>query len=137
MTNLETLSAKELKGMARDLEISGWWNMKKVELINAINNHDGQVKLIVPEAPEKEEVIEDVVTSENTEVVSEVSETKKRKNQKRMLEYNGKTQTLTAWAKELGIRHQTLYNRIVMKGWDVEKAFGKEVHANAEEIETE
>jgi hypothetical protein len=53
-----------------------------------------------------------------------------RKNQKRLIEYNGKTQTLTAWAKELGIRHQTLYNRIVMKGMDVAEAFEKDVKKN-------
>lgn len=42
-----------------------------------------------------------------------------------LIEYNGKAQTLTQWAKELNKPAQTLYYRIKMKGWDIEKAFTK------------
>lgn len=52
-------------------------------------------------------------------------ETAKRSKNSNMIEYNGKTQNLTQWAKELGKPVQTLYYRIKMKGWDIEKAFTK------------
>ena len=132
MANLETLTLKELRTLAKEKEIKGWWNMKKTELIETLNEEPEIVQI----APEEVEPESDVNTLDEEENVSEA----KRKNQKRMIEYDGKTQTLTAWAKELGIRHQTLYNRIVMKGWDIEKAFEKpakkEVSVDAETVET-
>lgn len=39
------------------------------------------------------------------------------------IEYNGKAQNICAWAKELGVSANTLYSRIYILGWDVEKAF--------------
>lgn len=36
--------------------------------------------------------------------------------------YKGRTQTLSQWAKELGVRRQSLYGRI-KGGWSVERAF--------------
>ena len=37
--------------------------------------------------------------------------------------YNGKTQTLKDWSKELGIKNTTLHSRIHYYGWSIEKAF--------------
>lgn len=102
MRDLEKMKLAELRQMAKELGVKGWWNLNKVKAIQAIQDAT--------------EVVE--------EVQEEVQEAPKKK-QKRLITYNGKTQTLTAWARELGIRHQTLYNRIVMKGWDVERAFAK------------
>lgn len=134
---MENLNVKTLRSMARDLGITGYSNMKKADLIAAIEECKKDVDVIVPDEPEVEVVEENV----DTLIVEESApEEPKKHNQKRLIEYNGKTQTLTAWAKELGIRHQTLYNRIVMKGWDVDRAFEKpakkEVNVNAEELET-
>ena len=53
------------------------------------------------------------------------AETAKRSKNSNMIEYNGRSQSLTKWAKELGMPVQTLYYRIKMKGWDIEKAFTK------------
>lgn len=38
------------------------------------------------------------------------------------LTYNGKTQTMAEWAKELGLPSSTLHNRIRVNGWSVERA---------------
>ncbi len=40
-----------------------------------------------------------------------------------LLEFNGKSQNICAWAKELGISANTLYGRIYKMGWSVERAF--------------
>ena len=133
MRNLNELKLTELRETAKDLGVKGWWNMKKTDLIKAIEEAE-----IVPDEPE---IVEDIPVKVEEEIVPEVvqddEEPIHKKNKKRLIEYKGKTQTLTAWAKELGIRHQTLYNRIVMKGWDVDKAFEapvkKGVKADVEE----
>ena len=39
------------------------------------------------------------------------------------LEYDGRSQNICAWAKELGISANTLYGRIYRMGWSIEKAF--------------
>lgn len=38
------------------------------------------------------------------------------------IEYNGKTQTIAEWAKEVGIPYNTLHDRILKHGWSIEKA---------------
>ncbi len=40
----------------------------------------------------------------------------------RLLTFNGKTQNITQWANNLGIRSGLLYSRIDKLGWDIEKA---------------
>lgn len=42
-----------------------------------------------------------------------------------LIEYNGKTQTLTEWSQELGINRSTLSGRINRYGWTTERAFSK------------
>lgn len=42
-----------------------------------------------------------------------------------LIEFNGKSQNIVAWGKELGISANTLYGRIYKLGWSVEKAFTK------------
>ena len=141
---MKNMTAKELKNMARDLGVKGWWDMNKSQLLEAIEKIVDSGPEVVSDAPEDVSVEADVNTLPDEEnasetIVDDQEQHHKKKNQKRLIEYNGKTQTLTAWAKELGIRHQTLYNRIVMKGWDVEKAFEapakKGVKINAEKVE--
>lgn len=42
-----------------------------------------------------------------------------------LIEWNGKSQNICAWAKELGKSPNTLYGRIYRLGWSVDKAFTK------------
>lgn len=131
MTNLENATVKELREIAKENNIKGAWNMTKAALIEALVEEADEV------APEEVKAEPNVNTLTDEKDVSEDEPAHVRKNQKRLIEYNGKVQTLNAWAKELGIRHQTLYNRIVMKGWEIDRAFEaptkKEVTANVEE----
>lgn len=45
-----------------------------------------------------------------------------------LIEYNGKTQTLEDWSKELGIKRPTLQHRYV-RGWSIERMMTEPVHA--------
>lgn len=40
-----------------------------------------------------------------------------------LIEFDGKSQNICAWGKELGISANTLYGRIYKMGWSVERAF--------------
>ena len=42
-----------------------------------------------------------------------------------LIDYKGRTQTLSQWAKELGVPMKNLHHRIQGLGWDVERAFTK------------
>ena len=138
------MKVNEIKNIARAMGIKGWWDMKKAQLIEAIENHqqtepsiedepiveetieehaEEHVEEVISEAPETLEVVTNKTNRENEENVSETTQSAHRKNEKHLIEYNGKTQTLTAWAKELGIIHQTLSYRIVMKGMEPSETF--------------
>lgn len=45
-----------------------------------------------------------------------------RRAKERLIAYNGKVQSMTAWERELGFPRSTLDNRINKLGWTVEKA---------------
>lgn len=58
--------------------------------------------------------IEDALTKDKCE--------KGERCDNRFLTYNGKTQTMTQWARELGMNRKTLSYRIDKCGWSIEKA---------------
>lgn len=41
----------------------------------------------------------------------------------RVYTYEGRTQTITEWSRDLGVTFITLYNRLVVKGWTPARAF--------------
>lgn len=45
----------------------------------------------------------------------------------RMITYNGKTQTMSQWADELGINYRTLKSRINQMKWSIDKAFNEPI----------
>lgn len=44
--------------------------------------------------------------------------------------YKGKTQNVSAWAREIGINYYTLINRISRKNWPIERALTEKVRKN-------
>ena len=40
-----------------------------------------------------------------------------------LIEYKGDTKTLSQWSRKLGINVATLYKRIFINNWDIEKSF--------------
>lgn len=70
----------------------------------------------------------------------EIEAPKKKRAQtkaREQIEYNGKSQCICAWARELGLNYGTLYDRIHKLEWPIEKAFetpcGRSKKAEAEE----
>lgn len=128
MMNLNEMKSKELKEMARDLGVKNWWTMNKASLIAAIEEMQSVSEEAIEEVVEETHIEEAAVEAE---VVVKVEDQKEEKKQtvtsapKRgaLIEYDGRSQNICAWAKELGISANTLYGRIYKLGWTVEKAF--------------
>ena len=219
---MENMTSKELKEMAKGLKVKNWWNLKKAELIVAIQNAQNESEdaeevtndEVIADSEEAaqndsdisenngwEEIAKENITNtynwivgenENTlqdyeedsdeykasynylhsgnEIINDIyheaittkygegycggkaptemrfagkdfckkyitellkkdgylkdEETPAKKQRgKDFIEYNGKTQSLSAWAKELGMPGQTLYARLRISNWPVEKAF--------------
>lgn len=219
--NIENMTSKELKEMAKELKVKNWWNLKKAELIAAIQNAQNESEdaeevtneEVIEETEEAtqnesemtenngwEEIAKNQITSaydwivgENENVLQDYEEDsdeyktsydflhsgdeivnyiyheaitttyddgycggkapsemrfagkkfckslivellkkdgywneepkKEKKPRGKMIEYNGKTQNLNQWAKELGMSGQTLFARIYISNWPIEKAF--------------
>lgn len=51
------------------------------------------------------------------------------KRTNRFIEHDGRRQTVTQWATELGVNPRTLHNRI-SRGWSIERAFTEPVQEN-------
>ena len=64
-----------------------------------------------------------IYSPDNCRLVTRVAQANNRSNSI-MVTYNGKTETLSWWAKELGIKYSTLYHRIIT-GWEPNRAFVK------------
>lgn len=43
----------------------------------------------------------------------------------RVIEYNGESKSLTAWATEYGMPMRLLWNRVVARGWDMDRALSE------------
>lgn len=114
---MENMTSKELKAMAKELGVKNWWTLKKAELIAEIE----AAQKVEPETTEN--VADDKNIVESTESAPEAPEKKSSNKKVDLIEYNGKTQSLSAWAKELDMPGQTLYARLRISNWPVEKAF--------------
>ena len=64
---------------------------------------------------------------DNCRWVPSVVQCNNRRNN-HMISYNGKTQTISQWSREVGIRKDTLRRRIEIYGWSVERALTQPVN---------
>lgn len=124
---MENMTSKELKEMAKELKVKNWWNLKKSELIAEIKKiRETEEPQNAPECTEEVEADNNKPETENAaQGDSEEPEhrTIKKPNLKiKELTFNGKTQTIKAWAAELEMPWPTLYDRINRNGWTVEEA---------------
>lgn len=93
----------------------------KAAIINKILSVE-ELKMECPEIDE-EELHEIAQASEVIEQTEEKIEEKPKRKRGTKIEYNGKSQNICAWAKELNVSANTLYSRIYILGWSIEKAF--------------
>lgn len=190
MANLNEMTSKELKELAKELKVKGWWSLSKAALIEEIEKIQNASEEETAERNEqlakedklfehysknwtkygpknnwtdflkkynagKIELIEDIFAESNEETSVESieemvgqdtieeqerdeksfeaekpvekpvapKEKKSRGAKGKQIEFNGKSMNLNDWAKELGMTRQTLYARLYIQNWDVEKAF--------------
>lgn len=144
MMNLNTMTSKQLKELGKQHGVKNWWNLSKAALIDALTveseaMNDSELDTCQPEIiidePEKTEVIEPEITVESEEATNielntyqpEAAENEPKKTKKPNLKihdltFNGKTQSIRAWAEELEMPWPTLYDRINRNGWTTEEA---------------
>lgn len=116
---MENMTNIELKAMAKELGVKSWWTLKKAELIAEIQ----KIQSATDDKNIDEAAKNARVESENVNT-DESAEAPKTSNKKvDLIEYDGKTQSLSAWARELNMPGQTLYARLHISNWSVEKAF--------------
>ena len=158
MKNVNEMTSKELKDLAKELKVKDWWTKKKAQLISDIEEIQADEKLLdhydanwrkygtrydrdafladykAGKITVKEESIEEIVGQDSLEdqakdmerVETKKSETPKENKSRgkgKQIEFNGKSMNLNEWARELNMTRQTLYARLYIQNWDVEKAF--------------
>lgn len=111
MKDLTTMTAKELKEMAKEMRISNWWNLKKEKLIEKI----------------KEKADSEAVLSSSEDLSQEAKQSTRAPAKKPNLKlteltYKGETKTIREWASQLEMPWPTLYDRVNRNGWTVEDA---------------
>lgn len=112
--NLAALSRTGLKKVAKEIKIKGFATMKKDALQDAIC-----AKL------DEDDSLFDTVEELVEQIMAETPEKPEAKNASlgvKELTFNGKTQSIAAWADEVGLARPALYDRINRHGWSVEEA---------------
>ena len=138
MLNLNDVNLKGLKRIGKELKIKGFSTMKKDEVMAAIAD-------AIDDNDEAFAVVEELLAQIEAETPVKVKSTASPSLGIKELTFNGKTQSITAWAAEVGLQRPALYDRINRHGWSVEEALtipagGRRKSAKAEaepEVETD
>lgn len=102
MMNLNGMTSKQLKELGKEYHVKNWWNLSKAALISTLS-----------EILEKKNDLEPEVEKPGI----------KKPNLKiHELTYDGRTQSIRDWAKELKMPWPTLYDRVNRNGWTTEEA---------------
>lgn len=151
MKSIYEMSAKELKEIARAKCMHGAWKATKAQMITFLEEigykPETEMETIEVEAigtVEAEELneleteettiteeVDETIETEEAEDEEEVEETEEEETAKvvkkpslriNSIEFNGKMQSIKAWAEELEMPWPTLYDRINRNGWTIEEA---------------
>jgi hypothetical protein len=115
---INTKAAKE-KAIVKILEAEGKTEEPKVNPVTEIKTEVEEPKaeeVKKVEEPKIEEVKTEEPKSEGNNLIPKKGA---------MIEYNGKSQNLRHWAREIGVSTSTLYRRIYKANWPLEKALQK------------
>lgn len=137
MLNLNEFNLKDLKEVAKMAKIKGFSTMKKEPLMEALSAAMNASEEVAEMVETRLEEIDDERPAKVPTVHPSLGITE--------LTFNGKTQSIAAWAEEVGLARPALYDRINRHGWTVEEALtipngGRRKKAKAEveaEAETE
>lgn len=132
MMTVSSANLKGLKRIGKELKLKGFSTMKKDDLIDAIC-----------EAMDANEEVTATVNDLLAQIEAETPEKTSANNPSlgiTELTFNGKTQSIGAWADEVGLARPALYDRINRHGWSVEEALtipkgGRRKKPEAEEAE--
>lgn len=125
MTNYNEMTSKQLKVLGKEHHIKEWWNLSKAALITALSEIDEQTNTQEQESKNVENTLIETDPPENIIAFVELdSKVKIKKPNLKIhdLTFNGKTQSIREWAKEVEIPWPTLYDRINRNGWTTEEA---------------
>ena len=131
---LYSMRMQELAKVAEKLGIKIDKKAAKSKAIEKILEAEGNIsEPIEPIEPiEPMESIEEIVGQDSLEQQA-LDEKYFNKNNVKQIEFNGKSMNLNQWAKELNISHQTLYARLYISKWSVEKAFTQKIRKKSNE----
>lgn len=115
MLNLNELGRSGLKRIAKEIKIKGFSTMKKDALMEAIS-------AAVEENDEVLATVETLAEQIAAETPVKVKTSATPSLGIKELTFNGKTQSITKWAEEVGLQRPALYDRINRHGWSVEEA---------------
>ena len=113
--NLNDINLKGLKRIAKEIGIKGFSTMKKDELLGAISEAIDENEDVIA-------TVEELVAQIEAETPVKVKTTATPSLGIKELTFNGKTQSITAWAAEVGLQRPALYDRINRHGWSTEEA---------------
>lgn len=115
MLNLNNINLKGLKRIGKEIKIKGFSTMKRDDLISNIVD-------AMDENDEITAVVEELAAQIEAETPEKVKNAATPSLGIKELTFNGKTQSITAWAEEVGLQRAALYDRINRHGWSVEEA---------------
>lgn len=112
--NFAAISRTGLSKICKEIKIKGRAKMNKAAMeqaiVDAMDNDESLVEIVEPMA--EAFVTEYPVKTKAENASRGITE----------LTFNGKTQSLTDWAKEVGLNRPALYDRVNRHGWSVEEA---------------
>lgn len=131
MMTVDDANLKGLKLIGKELKIKGFSTMKRAELAEAI-----------VEAMDGNDEVTDTVNLLLEQIEAETPEKSAPKTPSlgiTELTFEGKTQSIAAWAEEVGLARPALYDRINRHGWSTEEALtipkgGRRKAAKTEEV---
>lgn len=122
MMNLNEMTSKQLKELGKEHGVKNWWNLSKAALIAALSEIEKPEPEQVNVKAEPEEMPHIEPENNVGDTIEEEPQLKKPNLRIHEVTFEGRTQTIRAWAEELEMPWPTLYDRINRNGWTVEEA---------------